>query len=184
MSSTDDVLANNEGYAASFDKADLPLPPGRKLAVVACMDARLNVYGALGLQEGVQLRGEPRCGAPPSLRRQLDQAAGHPLDAGLADQRHGRVEEPVDVVERHRAQRPARPRKAAIPSGPFASSFLSTFVSELSGTPHAGKIDFLNDDATTPPRIPPAAGILSQRGKLVLDVRQRPHKHMIRHSAG
>ena len=52
MSTTDDVLANNEGYAASFDKADLPLPPGRKLAVVACMDARLNVYGALGLQEG------------------------------------------------------------------------------------------------------------------------------------
>jgi carbonic anhydrase len=52
MSSTDDVLANNEGYAASFDKADLPLPPGRKMAVVACMDARLNVYGALGLQEG------------------------------------------------------------------------------------------------------------------------------------
>ena len=35
MSSTDDALANNEGYAASFDKADLPLPPGRKLAVVA-----------------------------------------------------------------------------------------------------------------------------------------------------
>jgi carbonic anhydrase len=52
MSSTDDALANNEGYAASFDKADLPLTPGRKLAVVACMDARLNVYGALGLQEG------------------------------------------------------------------------------------------------------------------------------------
>jgi carbonic anhydrase len=52
MSATDDVLTNNEGYAASFDKADLPLPPGRKLAVVACMDARLNVYGALGLQEG------------------------------------------------------------------------------------------------------------------------------------
>jgi carbonic anhydrase len=52
MSSTDEVLANNEGYAASFDKADLPLPPGRKMAVVACMDARLNVYGALGLEEG------------------------------------------------------------------------------------------------------------------------------------
>ena len=52
MSSTDDVLANNEAYAASFDKADLPLPPARKLAVVACMDARVNVYGALGLQEG------------------------------------------------------------------------------------------------------------------------------------
>jgi carbonic anhydrase len=52
MSSTDEVLANNEGYAASFDKADLPLPPARKMAVVACMDARLNVYGALGLKEG------------------------------------------------------------------------------------------------------------------------------------
>ena len=52
MSSTDDVLANNEGYASSFDKGDLPLPPGRKLAVVACMDARLNVYALLGLNEG------------------------------------------------------------------------------------------------------------------------------------
>ena len=52
MSSTDDLLANNEAYAASFDKGDLPLPPGRKLAVVACMDARLNVYGLLGLNEG------------------------------------------------------------------------------------------------------------------------------------
>jgi carbonic anhydrase len=52
MSTTDDLLTNNERYAASFDKGDLPLPPGKKLAVVACMDARLNVYGALGLQEG------------------------------------------------------------------------------------------------------------------------------------
>ena len=52
MSSTDDLLANNEAYAASFDKADLPLPPARKVAIVACMDARVNVYGALGLSEG------------------------------------------------------------------------------------------------------------------------------------
>ena len=52
MSSTDDLLANNDAYAESFDKADLPLPPGKKVAVVACMDARLNVYGALGLSEG------------------------------------------------------------------------------------------------------------------------------------
>jgi carbonic anhydrase len=52
MSTTDELLANNEGYAASFDKGELPLPPGRKLAVVACMDARLNVYAMLGLQEG------------------------------------------------------------------------------------------------------------------------------------
>jgi carbonic anhydrase len=52
MSATDELLANNEAYAASFDKRDLPLPPRTKAAVVACMDARLNVYGALGLTEG------------------------------------------------------------------------------------------------------------------------------------
>ena len=52
MSTTDELLANNEKYVAVFDKGDLPLPPGKKTAVVACMDARLNVYGALGLQEG------------------------------------------------------------------------------------------------------------------------------------
>jgi carbonic anhydrase len=52
MTATDELLANNEAYAASFDKGELPLPPGKKVAVVACMDARLNVYGALGLAEG------------------------------------------------------------------------------------------------------------------------------------
>lgn len=52
MSVTDDLLVNNERYAAGFDKASLPVPPGKQVAVVACMDARLNVYGMLGLQEG------------------------------------------------------------------------------------------------------------------------------------
>jgi carbonic anhydrase len=52
MSSTDDLIANNAAYVDSFDKGDLPLPPATKTAVVACMDARLNVYGALGLTEG------------------------------------------------------------------------------------------------------------------------------------
>ena len=52
MSTTDDLLRNDEAYAASFDKGDLPLPPARKVAVVACMDARLNPYGLLGLKEG------------------------------------------------------------------------------------------------------------------------------------
>src|ERR1700753_2247795 len=51
MSVTDDLLANNERYAASFN-GSLPLPPAAHLAVVACMDARLNVYAILGLQEG------------------------------------------------------------------------------------------------------------------------------------
>lgn len=52
MSVTDELLANAEAYAAGFDKSDLPLPPARKVAIVACMDARLNPYGLLGLQEG------------------------------------------------------------------------------------------------------------------------------------
>src|SRR6476660_256053 len=52
MSITDELLRNSEAYAASFDKGDLPMPPARKVAVVACMDARLNPYGLLGLQEG------------------------------------------------------------------------------------------------------------------------------------
>jgi carbonic anhydrase len=49
---TDELLRNAERYAEGFDKGDLPLPPARKVAVVACMDARLNPYGLLGLQEG------------------------------------------------------------------------------------------------------------------------------------
>jgi carbonic anhydrase len=52
MSSTDDLLSNNARYAASFDKADLPMPPGKKVAVLACMDARLDPARALGLEEG------------------------------------------------------------------------------------------------------------------------------------
>ena len=52
MSSTDDLLMNARRYAATFDKADLPSPPARKVAVVACMDARLNLYGIFGLTEG------------------------------------------------------------------------------------------------------------------------------------
>ncbi len=52
MSVTDELLANNEAYSAAFDKGDLAMPPAKKVAVVACMDARLNPYGALGLHEG------------------------------------------------------------------------------------------------------------------------------------
>src|SRR5262245_32702819 len=51
MSVTDELLANNARYAATFS-GPLPLPPAKHVAVVACMDARLNVYGALGLTEG------------------------------------------------------------------------------------------------------------------------------------
>jgi carbonic anhydrase len=52
VSSTDDLLQNAREYAASFDKADLPLPPARKVAVIACMDARLVPSRVLGLKEG------------------------------------------------------------------------------------------------------------------------------------
>ncbi len=51
MSVTDDLLANNARYAETFE-GPLPLPPAKNLAVLACMDARLNVYGILGLNEG------------------------------------------------------------------------------------------------------------------------------------
>src|SRR5436853_6641281 len=48
----DQLLENAESYASTFERGDLPLPPARKIAVVACMDARLNPYGLLGLSEG------------------------------------------------------------------------------------------------------------------------------------
>ena len=52
MTTTDDLLQNAESYASDFDKGDLPLPPARKVAVLACMDARLNPQKVLGLEEG------------------------------------------------------------------------------------------------------------------------------------
>jgi len=51
MSVTDEYLANNARYAESFT-GPLPMPPSRQVAVVACMDARLNVYAILGLADG------------------------------------------------------------------------------------------------------------------------------------
>ena len=52
MSVIDELLGNAEAYADGFDKGDLPLPPARKVAVVACMDARLDPQKLLGLAEG------------------------------------------------------------------------------------------------------------------------------------
>ena len=51
MSVTDELLANNAEYAAAFS-SPLPMPPAKHVAVVACMDARLDVYRILGLNEG------------------------------------------------------------------------------------------------------------------------------------
>jgi carbonic anhydrase len=52
MSTIDGLLRNAEAYENGFDKAGLPLPPAKRVAIVACMDARLNPYGLLGLSEG------------------------------------------------------------------------------------------------------------------------------------
>jgi carbonic anhydrase len=52
VSTIDQLLENAEAYAAGFDKNGLPLPPGRRVAILACTDARLNPNGLLGLSEG------------------------------------------------------------------------------------------------------------------------------------
>jgi carbonic anhydrase len=52
MSVTDELLGNAASYAEGFDKGDLPIPPARKIAIVACMDARLDPNALLGLKEG------------------------------------------------------------------------------------------------------------------------------------
>jgi carbonic anhydrase len=52
MSATDELLQNAETHAQNFDNGSLPLPPAKKVAVLACMDARVNPYAILGLREG------------------------------------------------------------------------------------------------------------------------------------
>ncbi len=52
MSVIDEVTAANESYASGFAKGSLPAPPGRRFAVVTCMDARLDPARFLGLEEG------------------------------------------------------------------------------------------------------------------------------------
>jgi carbonic anhydrase len=52
VSSTDDLLQNARDYAASFDKGEVPLRPARKVAVLACMDSRMDLVGLLGLELG------------------------------------------------------------------------------------------------------------------------------------
>jgi len=52
MSAIDDYLDNNSAYAAEFSSGDLGIPPTDKIAVVACMDARLDMGALLGLDKG------------------------------------------------------------------------------------------------------------------------------------
>jgi carbonic anhydrase len=52
MPTIDELVDNAKTYASRFDRGELPLPPAKRVAIVACMDARLNPYGLLGLHEG------------------------------------------------------------------------------------------------------------------------------------
>lgn len=52
MPAIQEFLKANEDYASSFSKGELALPPARRVAVVVCMDARIDPARALGLQEG------------------------------------------------------------------------------------------------------------------------------------
>src|SRR5262245_13390395 len=52
MAVIDELLVNASSYAETFDKGELPLPPARRIAIVACMDARLDPHALLGLKEG------------------------------------------------------------------------------------------------------------------------------------
>ena len=83
MSVTDDLLKNNEAYAAAFDKGDLPMPPAKKVAVVACMDARLDPYGAARAARGRRPRHPQR---RRRRHRRRDPLAGHlPAAAGTEE---------------------------------------------------------------------------------------------------
>ncbi len=48
----DEILEANHSYADAFDKGELPMPPGRRFAIVTCMDARIDPHGAFGIKEG------------------------------------------------------------------------------------------------------------------------------------
>lgn len=65
MAVTDDYLAHNAGYARSFE-GPLPMPPSKHVAVVACMDARLDVYRILGLREGRPTSSETPAASSPT----------------------------------------------------------------------------------------------------------------------
>ena len=52
MTVIDQLLKANERYAKEFTKGDLPMPPGRKVAILTCMDARIEPGRALGIEEG------------------------------------------------------------------------------------------------------------------------------------
>ena len=126
MTVTDELVKNAEIYAARFDKGGLPLPPARKVAVVACMDARLNPYGLLGLQRGRRPRDPQR---RRRGHRRRDPFLGHL--AAAARHRGDRPRPPHRLRDAHLHRRrvrraPSRTRSASSPNGRRSRSPTST----------------------------------------------------------
>lgn len=65
MTTVEEFLNANASYASTFQKGDLPMPPARKVAVLTCMDARIDPARALGLEEGMHMLSAMRVGEPP-----------------------------------------------------------------------------------------------------------------------
>lgn len=87
MSVVDEVSQANESYASGFAKGDLPMPPGRRFAVVTCMDARLDPAGFLGLEaklgpESESIDFQPFPDVAERVRQSVETIRNHPL---LAD---------------------------------------------------------------------------------------------------
>ena len=78
MSVTDEFVSSNQVYAGTFDKGALPMPPGKQVAVLACMDARLNVYGGQPMLVGKLVEEVRRIAAGPveNVRVALDPIFG------------------------------------------------------------------------------------------------------------
>ena len=106
MSVTDELLANNARYAETFS-GPLPLPPSRGVAVVACMDARLDVYRVLGLNEGdygvlapLRRAGAPFALTPTELARHRMMTSGGTTAALDRLERKGLVERAPNPADR------------------------------------------------------------------------------------
>ena len=119
MTVTDDLLRNNAEFAKSFSKGDLPMPPGKALAVVACMDARLNVYALLGLEEGGprhpqrrrrgQRRRAPLAGHLPAPARHPEVILVHHTDCGMLTFTDDQVKADIEADVGLRPHSPPRP---------------------------------------------------------------------------
>ncbi len=128
---TDDLLDNNAAYVSGFDKGDLPLPPARKLAVLACMDARLDPAKVLGLERGRRprdpQRGRRRLGRRAQIPRDLPEPARHRGDRPDPPHRLRHAH-----LHRRRVRRQARGRDRR--AARLARSTPSTTSSRTSGT--------------------------------------------------